>query len=320
MTAGGGGGSGVGRPHATVAVGTSPAGGGAGPVPVPRRRGAWERAMDVGRRVARSRPAAFGTLIVTLMLVLAAVGPSVAPHDPIRGALAHRLQPPSREYPLGTDALGRDLLSRMLYGARIAFAVGFIATAIAGVVGTTLGLVSGYYSGAVDRIIMGFTDILLAFPYLLLALIIVAVLGANLTNAMGAVAVVYIPQYIRLVRGTVLGVKARGYVLAARAAGASNARMVVRHVLLNSLAPIIVQSSLSFGSAIVATATLSFLGLGAQPPTPEWGSILNAGREYIRIAPWTTTFPGLAILLTAIGCNLLGDGLRDALDPRLKTQ
>jgi len=283
------------------------------------RRGAWERAMDLRRRVARSRAAAFGGLIVALLLLLAAVGPLIAPHDPIHGTLAHRLQPPSRQYPLGTDDLGRDLLSRLLYGARIAFEVGFIATAIAGVVGTTLGLISGYYAGTVDRIIMGFTDILLAFPYLLLALIIVAALGANLTNAMGAVAVVYIPQYIRLVRGTVLSVKARVYVLAARAVGASNVRMVVRHVLLNSLAPIIVQSSLSFGSAIVATATLSFLGLGAQPPTPEWGAILNAGREYIRVAPWTTTFPGLAILLTAVGCNLLGDGLRDALDPRLKT-
>jgi peptide/nickel transport system permease protein len=180
-------------------------------------------------------------------------------------------------------------------------------------------VVTGYYGGGLDALLMSAVDVLLAFLYLLLALLIVTGLGPGLTNAMIAVGIVYVPIYARLVRAMVFSVKARDYVLAARALGASSGRIMLRHVLADSLSPIIVQTSLSFGSAIVSAATLSFLGLGAQPPSPEWGAMLNQGREYMARAPWVATFPGLAILLVAIGCNLLGDGLRDALDPRLKS-
>jgi peptide/nickel transport system permease protein len=260
-----------------------------------------------------------GAIILALATLVAVVGPLLSPYDPTDGNLSTRLLAPSARFPLGTDGLGRDILSRLLYGARVAFQVGLISVSIAGFVGITIGLIAGFYGRGVDALLMSVVDVLLAFPYLLLALLIVTGLGPGLTNAMIAVGIVYVPIYVRLVRATVLSVKARDYVVAARALGASNRRIMVRHVLANSLAPIIVQASLTFGSAIVGAATLSFLGLGAQPPTPEWGAMLSDGREYMRPAPWVATFPGLAILLVAIGCNLLGDGLRDSLDPRLKT-
>jgi peptide/nickel transport system permease protein len=265
-----------------------------------------------------SRASVLGLCIVAFMILLVLLGPFLSAYDPIDLQLRNRLLPPSLEHPFGTDAVGRDVLSRVLSGGRIALQVGAISVTIALLVGVPLGLVSGYYGGSVDLILMACIDVLLAFPYLLLALIVVTVLGPSLTSAMIAVGVVFVPQYLRLVRGVVLSVKGMDYVLAARATGASNVRVMFQHILINSTSPIIVQASLSFGSAIVSAATLSFLGLGAQPPAPEWGAMLAEGRSYMQAAPWIALFPGLAIFLSVIGLNLVGDGLRDALDPQRK--
>jgi len=266
----------------------------------------------------RSGSAMLGTVIMVFIFLVGVLGPSIAPYNPVQMSLSSRLLPPSVHHLFGTDAIGRDIFSRTLYGAQLALLVGGISVALAGFVGSALGLVAGFYGGMVDSVFMSCIDVLLAFPYLLLALIVVTALGPGLINAMVAVSIVFTPIYARLARGTVLSLKGKEYALAARALGASNLRVMVRHVLVNSLAPLIVQASLTFGSAIVSAATLSFLGLGAQPPTPEWGVMLAEGRSSMEVAPWVATFPGLAILVTAIGSNLLGDGLRDALDPRLR--
>jgi peptide/nickel transport system permease protein len=259
-----------------------------------------------------------GLIIVGVVVVIALVGPRITPYNPIAMQLVGRLTPPSLSHPLGTDDLGRDMLSRLLAGAAVALQVGVTSVGIAGSIGIALGLIAGFYGGIVDNVLTSLMDVLLAFPSLLLALVIVTALGPSLTNAIIAVAIGKVPQFGRLVRSTVLSIKEMDYVLAARAVGATNTRLMVRHVLRNSLAPVIVHASLSFGTAIVTGATLSFLGLGAQPPAPEWGAMLNEGQQFMRTAPWVATFPGLAILVTVIGCNLVGDGLRDALDPRLK--
>ena len=272
----------------------------------------------VWRRFKRSKSATIGAFLILLLFLVAVLGPYLAPHDPIRQDLPRQLQGPSERFLLGTDEFGRDILSRIIFGGRIALQVGFLAVAVASAIGITLGLLSGFFGGWVDLVIMRVMDVMLAFPYLLLAMIVVSILGPGLQNAMLAVGIVYVPQYARLVRGAVLTVKENEYVVAARAMGARDGTIMWRHILANCLAPIIVQTSLSAGWAIVNAAGLSFLGLGAQPPTPEWGAMLTSGREYIFQAPWITTFPGLAILFTALGFNLLGDGLRDALDPRLK--
>jgi peptide/nickel transport system permease protein len=255
---------------------------------------------------------------VVLLVLLAIIGPAIAPYNPIASSLSSRLLAPSAQHPFGTDDLGRDVLSRVLYGARLDFQMGLVAVAIGFGVGALGGLMSGFYGGVVDTIIMGVTDILLAFPYLLLGLVVVTALGTGLTNAMIAIGIVYVPQYVRLIRSMVLSIKSKDFVLAARALGASDTRIMLRHILVNAFAPIIVQSSLNFGAAIVTAAGFSFLGLGAQPPIPEWGRMLTDGRGVLRQAPWATTAPGLAILVTAVAFNVLGDSLRDVLDPRLK--
>jgi peptide/nickel transport system permease protein len=255
---------------------------------------------------------------VVLLVLLAIIGPAIAPYNPIASSLSSRLLAPSVQHPFGTDDLGRDVLSRVLYGARLDFQMGLVAVAIGFGVGALGGLMSGFYGGVVDTIIMGVTDILLAFPYLLLGLVVVTALGTGLTNAMIAIGIVYVPQYVRLIRSMVLSIKSKDFVLAARALGASDTRIMLRHILVNAVAPIIVQSSLNFGAAIVTAAGFSFLGLGAQPPIPEWGRMLTDGRGVLRQAPWATTAPGLAILVTAVAFNVLGDSLRDVLDPRLK--
>lgn len=274
---------------------------------------------QTARRFLKSRGGVVGLLIISGLVLVAIFGPLFAPYSPIEVKLANRLQPPSGKYFFGTDAVGRDIFSRVLYGGRIALQVGAISVTIALITGTVLGMISGFYGGSVDNALMGGVDVLLAFPYLLLALIVVTALGPSLTSAMIAVGIVYMPQYVRLVRGTVLSIKVQDYVLAAGAIGASNTRIMRLHIFPNCLAPIIVQASLSFGLAIVSAATLSFLGMGSQPPEPEWGSMLGEGRSYMRAAPWIATFPGIAIFLVVIGFNLLGDGLRDALDPQLKS-
>lgn len=270
----------------------------------------------VWRRFRRSYSAMFGAAVLGLLILAVLLVPVLHLQDPIQQNLPQQLMPPSAQHWFGTDEFGRDLFSRVLHGAVIAVETGVVAVGVAAVLGVIVGLVAGYVGGKTDTAIMALMDIMLAFPYLLLALVVVAILGPSLMNAMVAVGIVYVPTFARLVRSVVLQVKEQDYVMAARAMGARDLTIMIRHVLTNSLGPILVQASLSVGWAIVNAASLSFLGLGAQPPTPEWGAMLTTGREYLLTAPWITTFPGLAILLTAMGCNLLGDGLRDALDPK----
>lgn len=270
------------------------------------------------RRLMRHRPAMVGLTVFGLVVAAAIVGPYAAPYDPTAQSFVHQLQPPSAEHLFGTDEFGRDIFSRVLYGTRLAIEVGIIADGIALAVGVFIGLLAGYFGGWWDTILMRTVDVMLAFPYLLLAMMVIAALGPGLDKAMIAIGIVYVPQYARIVRGSVLSVKNLEYVQSSRAAGSPSALTLLKHVLPNVTAPIIVQATLMFGTAIVETAGLGFLGLGAQPPTPEWGAMLSTGRTYMLTAPWIATFPGLCILVTVVGLNLLGDGLRDVLDPKLR--
>lgn len=274
--------------------------------------------QDAWRRLRRNRWALAGLLIVGLFAAAAILAPALTPHDPLEQDLDARLLPPSRVHWLGTDDLGRDLLTRILYGGRVSLTVGVVSVVIALAAGTLAGLFAGYYGRAADSVTMRVMDIMLAFPATLLAIFIVGIRGPGLNNAMLAIGVINIPIFARLVRGSVLRVRQEEFVDAARAVGASHIRIIGRHILPNTLAPIIVQATLGIGAAILEAAGLSFLGLGAQAPTPEWGAMLTNTREFLRDAPWAATFPGIAILLTVVGFNLLGDGLRDALDPRLR--
>ncbi len=273
---------------------------------------------DAARRLRRNRAAMVGLVVVGLLALLALFAPLVAPADPIWQNLEVRLLPPTHQHWLGTDDLGRDLLSRIIYGGRTSLTVGIVSVGIALAVGTVLGLAGGFYRGWSESLIMRSMDIMLAFPATLLAIFIVGIRGPGLNNAMLAIGVINIPIFARIVRGSTLRVRQEDFVEAARALGASQGRILNRHILPNTLAPIIVQTTLSIGAAILEAAGLSFLGLGAQAPTPEWGAMLTNTREFLRDAPWAATFPGLAILLAVVGFNLLGDGLRDALDPRLR--
>lgn len=269
------------------------------------------------RRLIRHRPAVTGGLILGLVLMAAIFAPILASYSPTKQAFVDQLQPPSAEHWFGTDEFGRDIFSRVLYGARIALLVGFIADGIALFFGVIIGLIAGFLGGRWDSFLMRFTDVLLAFPYLLLALMIMAVLGPGLSKAMVAIGIVYTPHYARVVRGSVLSLREQEFVQAAKAAGSSKAWQMIRHIVPNVMAPIIVQATLLFGSAIVETAALGFLGLGAPPGEPEWGAMLANGRVYMLTAPWLALFPGLAIFITVVGLNLLGDGLRDVLDPKM---
>lgn len=264
-------------------------------------------------------------LIVFILLVLAAVfAPILAPHDPTLQYRDALLVPPfwqdggSLNHLLGTDAVGRDILSRLIYGARYSLFIGVVVVSIAVAGGILIGLTAGYFGGWVDAVLMRVMDVILAFPSLLLALVLVAVLGPGLTNAMIAIAIVYQPHFARLTRAAAMGEKRREYVTAARVAGAGNLRLMFKTILPNCLAPLIVQATLSFSSAILDSAALGFLGMGAQPPASEWGTMLAEAREFILRAWWVVTFPGLAILISVLAINLMGDGLRDALDPKLK--
>lgn len=270
------------------------------------------------KRFVRRPAAVFGLVIVTLFLATAVAAPYLAPYDPNDADFFRARQGPSKDHWLGTDELGRDVLSRLLYGARISLRIGLIAVAIGVGAGVPLGLVAGYYGRGVDNLIMRLVDIMLSFPSVLLAIGLVAILGPGLNNAIIAVGVVAIPVYIRQVRASVLGVKEMEFVAAARAAGASDARIMLVHVLPQCISPILVQSSLQIASAILSAAGLGFLGLGAPADVPEWGTMLANGRQYVFSAPHLTMFPGLAIMLVVMGFNLLGDGLRDALDPRMR--
>jgi ABC-type dipeptide/oligopeptide/nickel transport system permease subunit len=260
---------------------------------------------------------------VSLAIILIAIGTAVfaevlAPYSPTKADLTQTLRPPSLAHPMGTDDLGRDVLSRIIYGARASLIAGVVATGIALLVGTALGIVSGYALGAVDTVVSRVTDALLAFPGLILALAITAALGPSLVNAMIAIGIVGVPRFARLARAQVLAVRGHDYVEAVRAIGASNTRILLRHIAPNILTPVIIQTSLSVAFAILTEASLSFLGLGVQPPTPSWGFMLNQGRDYIAQAPWLAVFPGVAIFLVVMAFNLLGDAIRDALDPRLR--
>jgi ABC-type dipeptide/oligopeptide/nickel transport system permease subunit len=269
-------------------------------------------------RLWQNKLAIVGLAILSLFLISAIAAPLIAPHNPIAHDLANILAEPSRDYPLGRDELGRCILSRIIHGSRISLLIGVIVIGIGLAVGVPLGLLSAYYGGKVDFLVQRIIDTMLAFPGILLALMLIALLGVGLHNVMIAVGVSTIPIYARLVRGSVLSIKEEQFVEAARAIGDSDFRIMSRHVLPNCLSPIIVQSTLHMATAILWAAGLGFLGLGVGPPTPEWGAMLNGGRLYIRVAPHVSTFPGLAIFVTVLGFNLLGDGLRDALDPRLR--
>ena len=258
----------------------------------------------------------FGALVVIVFLLMAIFAPWLAPFDPTRGSILTRLESPSTEHWFGTDGLGRDLFSRILYGSRLSAVVGFLAVTVSGAIGVTLGALAGYFEGWTDTVIGRLVDTLLAFPGILLAILILAILGPGLTSVILAVGIFGIPTYARVVRGTVLSVKRLDFVEAAAALGARHPTILVRHVLRNSWAPIIVLTSLNFGTAILTASALSFLGVGVQPPSPEWGAIIAEGRQYIRVAPHITTITGIFIFVTVLGFNLLGDGLRDALDPR----
>jgi peptide/nickel transport system permease protein len=270
------------------------------------------------RRYARNRLSLVGMWIVFLIVVTAAFASWLAPYNPTKPDFVKTLQPPTAAHLMGTDDLGRDVLSRVIYGTRVSLLAGVISVGIAVLIGLPLGLVSGFYRGRLDDVLMRITDAMLSFPFLVLALALVAVLGAGLDRAMIAIGIVFMPAFIRLARGQVLSEREQNYVEAARALGAGDGRLLRKHILPNILSPVLVQSSLSTATAITAEATLSFLGLGTQPPTPSWGSMLNFAQPYLGTAPWMAVYPGIAIFVTVLALNVLGDGLREALDPRLR--
>jgi peptide/nickel transport system permease protein len=259
-----------------------------------------------------------GILLIGTMALCAIFAPLISPHDPVEQNFESTLHAPSLQFLLGTDMFGRDQLSRIIYGARISFMVGLISVGIALVAGGLLGLLAAYARGWLDNLIMRVMDVLLAFPFLLLTIAIMASFGTNLVNAMIAIGIVYTPSFARITRAATLGVMEQGFIEASQALGSSPTRVMLRHVLPNITGPLIVQTTLSLAFAILAEAALSFLGLGTQPPTPSWGLMLNEGRGFFNTAPWLAIFPGVAITLAVLGFNLLGDGLRDALDPRLR--
>jgi dipeptide transport system permease protein len=287
------------------------------PAPLPPVREFWNY-------FSANRGAVAGLAVIVLVLLCALFAPWIAPHDPNLTNNAMFLKPPfwqeggALSYPLGTDAIGRDILSRLLFGARLSLVIGIAVVAIAIVVGVVLGLIAGYFKGLADIAIMRLMDILMTMPSLLLAIVIVAILGPGLMNAMLAVAIVVLPHYVRITRAAVIAEASKDYVVAAQVSGAQTVRLMFSEILPNCAAPLIVQATLGVSTAILDAAALGFLGLGAQPPTPEWGTMLADAREFVLRAWWVVTFPGLAILITVLAFNLLGDGLRDALDPKLK--
>ncbi|WP_059172653.1 ABC transporter permease [Bacillus sp. FJAT-27445] len=266
----------------------------------------------------KNRLALIGLLIVIFFIVIAALAPYIAPYSFREHVLADRLMPPSEKHWFGTDDFGRDIFSRVVYGARISLWVGFFSVLASAIIGTFLGVIAGYYGRWVDGLISRIFDILLAFPSILLAIAIVAILGPSLQNALIAIAIINIPNFGRLVRSKVLSVKQEEYIMSARAVGMRDSRILFRHILPNSVTPVIVQATLAIATAIIEAAALGFLGMGARVPDPEWGRMLADSKNYLTQAPWTLFFPGMAIMLTVLGFNLMGDGLRDVLDPKMK--
>lgn len=275
----------------------------------------WQETI---RQLRKNHFAMVGFVIIIFFILLGLFAPFITPYGFEEQVLVDRLQAPSASHWLGTDDVGRDIMTRIAYGARISLQVGAFAVSGALVFGTILGLVAGYFGRWIDMLISRIFDILLAFPSILLAIAIVAILGASLQNALIAIAIINIPIFGRIVRSKVISLREEEFILAARAQGMKNGRIIIHHILPNSLAPIIVQTTLGFGTAILDAAALGFLGLGAQPPLPEWGKMLADSRDFIQLAPWTLIAPGVSIMLVVLGFNLIGDGLRDALDPRMK--
>ena len=273
---------------------------------------------EIFKRFKKNRMAVFG-LVVIILLILCALFPSaIAPYGYDDQNLSEQFIAPCLAHPFGTDNFGRDILSRVIYGCRISLLIGLISVSISCVLGVMLGCIAGYYGNKIDNLVMRFIDIMLAIPQMLLAMSIVAALGIGTENLILAIAIGSVPGYARIVRGSILSVKGQEFIEAARSIGASDFRIITRHIVPNCLAPIIVQATMSIASAILSTASMSFIGLGIEPPTPEWGSMLSAGRAYLRDHWFVVTFPGIAIMLTVFAFNLFGDGLRDALDPKLK--
>ena len=281
----------------------------------PKADSPWRISLKI---LGKNRAAMIALGVLILISLSALFAAQVSPYDPNEVDILNQLQGPSAEHLLGTDLYGRDILSRIFWGGRVTLVVGLISVGIAATFGILLGLISGFYGGVTDAVIMRFIDILLAFPRILLALTIVGMLGTGLFNVMLAVGIASITGYARLVRGTVLSAKEQTYVEAARVIGCPDRRILAKHLLPNIIGPVIVLATLDVASAILAASSLSFLGLGVQPPTAEWGYMLNEGRNYLRTAPWITFFPGMAIAVSVLCINMLGDGLRDALDPRMK--
>ena len=260
----------------------------------------------------------FGLAIILLLILTGIFGPSLAPYDPLEIAPDVRLNSPRSDHPLGTDEVGRDILSRIIWGARISLQIGITIVFFSAIIGLIIGLTSGYFGGLLDQVLMRFTDIFISFPTLILAIAMTAALGPSLSNAMIAMIIVWWPIYARLIRSEVLAIKEKDYIKAIKVLGANPFKILVFHVLPNSIDAVIVRASIDFGNAVMFCAALSFIGLGAQPPQPEWGAMVTTGKDYLRDAWWLVTFPGLAIFLTVMGFNLLGDGIRDYLDPKLR--
>ncbi|MCQ6266324.1 ABC transporter permease [Fictibacillus sp. WQ 8-8] len=273
---------------------------------------------QVLKRFLKRKVSIVGGIIIIIFVITAIFGPLFAPYDPLQQDLANNFQGASAEHWLGTDNLGRDTLSRLIYGARISLEISMASVGLALIVGLVLGVTAGYYGGKIETLIMRFIDILLAFPGILLAIVIVAVLGNGLVNTMMAVAIFSVPDFARIIRASVISLKEMEYIEACKAAGASNLRIILRHIIPNSLSPVIVQTTLMMGTAILTASGLSFIGLGVQPPNPEWGAMLSKARELLRSAPLAAIAPGTAITLVVLSFSLVGDGLRDALDPKLK--
>ena len=286
------------------------------PGPVRESRSLWS---DARSRLLRNPVAMAGGAVVIALIVVAIAAPFIAPYDPMDQDLANSMAGPSMTHLAGTDVHGRDIFSRIIHGTRISLRIGFLGMLLGCVVGVVLGLMSGYYGGWLDTVIMRLLDVQLAFPGLLVAICIIAIIGPGLENVILAVGIFSVPLFARVTRGQVLSLKEQEFILAARMMGAQDGRIMLTHLLPNAAAPILVLCTLRIATAILTAASLSFLGLGAQPPIPEWGAMLSDGRAYLSIAPHVATTPGLAILITVLAFNLLGDGLRDALDPRLKT-
>ncbi|KXZ40230.1 peptide/nickel transport system permease protein [Alkalithermobacter thermoalcaliphilus JW-YL-7 = DSM 7308] len=282
-----------------------------------KKRSIW---AEVGRRMVKNKMAMVGLGILLVLIILAIFADVIAPYEEvaIKQNLANRLQGPSAQHILGTDEFGRDIFARIIHGARVSLQVGLVAVGISILIGGSLGAIAAYYGGTLDNLIMRFMDILLAVPSILLAIAIVSALGPSLFNLMLAIGISSVPSYARIVRASVLSIRDQEFIEAARAIGANDFIIITRHIIPNALAPVIVQGTLGVAGAILSTAGLSFIGLGIQPPAPEWGSMLAGGRAYLRDAWHVTTFPGLVIMITILALNLLGDGLRDALDPKLK--